>query len=228
MFRSRSMKGALLLSLPLTLGSCIADSVSLRIGCNLVPDDQCVYDEGSECYLDGTLNLQSDRTRYHAVLRVANGLKPRERDVPPQAEPNGVIVEELEIEITDSAGRKPSFARSLPNPFTVQATGDVPPGEQAPVGAELLPPPYVSGLAALAAADRGLASVRLSVIARGKTWGGVEVESAPWPWSIRLISLSTQPGSGCAELEEGTASSICAFGQDKWAGSCFPQSSSEE
>lgn len=223
MFRSRSMKGALLLSLPLTLGSCVADSVSLRISCNIAPDDECVYAEGNTCYLDGSLNL-TGRNRYHAVLLVANGLKSRERDVPPQAEPNGVTVKELEIEITDSAGRKPTFARSLPNPFTVQATGNVDPGEEAPVGAELLPPPYVAALADLERNMRGLASVRLSIIARGETWGGVEVESAPWPWSIRLAALDITPGSGdCVDPEPGTASEICTFGQDEWAGACVPQ-----
>jgi hypothetical protein len=223
MFRSRSMKGALLLSLPLTLGSCIADSVSLRISCNLVPDDECLYEPGNACYLAGALNLQG-RTRYDAVLRVANGLKPRERDVPPRSEPNGVVVKELEIEITDSAGRRPSFARSLPNPFTVQATGDVEPGEDGVVGAELLPPPYVSALADLERNMRGLASLRLSIIVRGVTWGGVEVESAPWPWSIRLAALETTPGSPeCVDPEAGTASEICTFGQDQWAGSCVPR-----
>ncbi len=224
MFRSRSIKGALLLSLPLTLGSCIADSVSLRIGCNMAPDDECRFSESNDCYLDGTLNLLAERTRYHAVLNMTNGLKPRERDVPPRSEPNGVTVTELEIEITDSSGRKPSFSRSLPNPFTVQATGTIEPGEEGNVGAELLPPPYVAALLDLDRANRGLASVRLSIIARGKTWGGVEVESAPWPWSIRLVSLDIQPGSGeCFAPEEGTASTICRFGQDQWAGTCIPQ-----
>jgi hypothetical protein len=216
------MKGALLLSLPLVLGSCIADSVSLRISCNIVPDDECLYEVGNACYLAGSLNLRG-RTRYDAVLRVANGLKPRERDVPPQAEPNGVTVRELEIEITDSAGRKPSFARALPNPFTVQATGDVDPDEDGVVGAELLPPPYVSALRDAQGEPR-FASVRLSIIARGVTWGGVEVESAPWPWSVRLTALDTTPGNPeCVDPEPGTASEICTFGQDEWTSACVPQ-----
>jgi hypothetical protein len=217
------MTGALLLSLPLMLGSCIADSVSLRISCNVVPNDECVYEVGSACYLAGALNVRSPRNRYDAVLRVANGLKPREREVPPQAEPNGVTVRELEIEITDSAGRKPTFPKALPNPFTVQATGDVDPNEDGVVGAELLPPPYVSALRGDGSEPR-FASVRLSIIARGVTWGGVEVESAPWPWSIRLFALDVTPGNGeCVDPEPGTASEICTFGQDEWAGSCVPQ-----
>jgi hypothetical protein len=215
MFRSRSIQGALLLSLASTpaLGSCVADSVSLRISCNIVPESDCTYESGGACYLDGALNLASSRNRYHAVLLVANGLKSRARDVPPQAEPNGVTVKELEIEVTDSAGRKPNF-RTYPNPFTVQATGTVEPGEDAPVGAELLPAPYIAALRELK-----LSSVRLSIIARGKTWGNVEVESAAWPWSIQLISVSEDPSSTeCVQVKDD----ICTLGQDRWANACIP------
>jgi hypothetical protein len=213
------MKGALLLSLaaPFALGSCVADSVSLRITCNIAPEDDCTYEAGGTCYLDGALNLTTGR--YHAVLSVANGLTPRARDVPPQAEPNGVTVKEFEIKVTDSAGRKPDFG-SYPNPFTVQATGTIDPGESAPVGGELLPAPYVSRLLKLEQDKKGLSSLRLSIIARGKTWGGVEVESAAWPWSIQLGSLSVQPADGeCIQVKDD----VCTLGQDRWAGSCIPQ-----
>jgi hypothetical protein len=220
------MKGAALLALsaPFVLGSCIADSVSLRISCTLVPEDDCKFTESGSCYLDGELNLGSSvNDRYHSVLLVSNGLKTRARDVPPQSEPNGVTVNQLEIEVTDSAGRKPNLPGSLPNPFTVQATGDVKPGADAPVGAELLPRPYFLALKSLNNTSKGLGSVRLSIILRGKTWGGVEVESAPWPWSVQLVSVDDQynPETGeCVVYKD----QICALGQDKWAYSCNPAS----
>jgi hypothetical protein len=217
---TRSTRGTALLALSFScvLGSCVADSVSLRVSCNIAPESDCSYEEGGNCYLDGAMNLASTRDRYHAVLLVSNGLKPRARDVPPQSEPNGVTVRELEIEVTDSAGRKPSLG-SLPNPFTVQATGDVKPGEDAPVGAELLPAPYIRALKALNSSGRALSSVRLSIIARGKTWGDVDVESASWPWTVQLVTASERPeAQECVVYDDD----VCTLGQDKWTYACNP------
>lgn len=214
------MTGALLLALssPL-LGSCVADSVSLRVSCILSPETDCTYMESSACYLYGRMNLGSTRERYKAVLRVSNGLKSRARDVPPQSEPNGVTVREVEVEITDSAGRKPALSGGLPNPFTVQATGDVEPGEDAPVGGELLPAPYFRALKALSSSGRALSSVQLSIIVRGKTWGDVEVESASFPWNIELVTASERPeNQECVVFDDD----VCTLGQDKWGFACNP------
>lgn len=223
MSRSRFMKGAALLALsaPL-LGSCVADSVSLRITCSIVPDDDCTYTTSGKCYLDGGLNLGSVNDRYQTVLLVTNGLKGRARDVPPQAEPNGVSLTEFEVEVTDSAGRKPKFARALPNPFTVKASGvTIEPGDDALVGAELLPRAYVIALRDLYATQRpgSAGTVYLSVIARGRTWGDVPVESAPWPWTVQLLSLSEQAEVGQCFVYEDT---VCTLGQDGWRQACFP------
>ena len=218
MFGSRSTTGVALCALlaPFALGSCVADSVSLRITCNVVPEGDCTYTGGNTCYLVGGLNL-AQIAPYYAVLQVTNGLKARERDVPPQSEPNGVTIDEVEVEITDSAGQKPALG-SLPNPFTVQATGYAEPDSDALVGAELVPGAYVSVIRSLAMSGR-LSSIRLSVIARGETDGRVEVETAPWPWNIRLYNVSADPASGqCLALED----SVCTLGQDQWVDACDP------
>jgi hypothetical protein len=221
MFWSRSTGGMAALSalLPLVLGSCVEDSVSLRITCSLVPDADCTFDTGGSCYLGGALNLADGAvTSYYSVLRVTNGLKPRAGDIPPQSEPNGVTINQVEVEITDSAGNKPSFPSGLPNPFTVQATGYADPGESAPVGAELLPTAYVGALRQLYSAGK-LTSVRLSVIARGKTDGRHTVASAGWPWNIQLVRVSLDPADQRCQPVEDT---VCALGQDQWAGACDP------
>lgn len=219
MFWSRSSGGMAALSalLPLVLGSCVEDSVSLRITCSLVPDADCTYDTGGSCYLGGTINVaQGAVTSYYAVLRVTNGLKSRAGDIPPQSEPNGVTIKQLEIEVTDSAGNKPDFPSSLPNPFTVQATGYADPGESAPVGAELLPAAYIGALKKLYSTGK-LTSVRLSVIARGKTDGSHSVESAGWPWNVQIVSIDPA-GDRCQTVED----TVCALGQDQWAAACDP------
>jgi hypothetical protein len=203
---------------PIALGSCVADSVSLRITCNVVPESDCNYTSGGVCYLRGQLNLAA-ASNYTSTLAVTNGLKPREREVPPLSETNGVQINEVEVEIRDSAGRKPAFPSALPNPYTVRASGFIPPGEDGLVGAELLPRAYVNALKAMEAAGRGVGAISLDVIARGKTSGDVEVESGGWPWNINLFQVNVDPAKNeCVEEED----KVCKLGQDEWAGSCNP------
>jgi hypothetical protein len=215
------MKGVALLALlaPFTLGSCAADSVSLRITCNVVPEGDCTYTTGGLCYLQGQLNVGSGIPSYFSVLRVTNALKSRERDIPPQSEPNGLQLTELEIHITDSGGREPAFPRNLPNPYTVSATGYAPPGEEALVGAELLPSAYVAQIAALQGTSRAIGSLRLAIIVRGRTSGGVQVESDEWNWNIQLLNLSILPARNeCTPFEDD----VCNLGQDTWSHACNP------
>jgi hypothetical protein len=208
---------------PIALGSCVADSVSLRITCNTVPETDCTFTTGGLCYLSGSLNLhQSGASTYLAVLRVTNGLKPREREVPPLSETNGVQISEIEVEIRDSAGKKPTFKTALPNPYTVRATGFIPPGDEGLVGADLLPRAYVSALRDLERSGNGVGTISLSVIARGQTSGKVDVESGEWPWYINIRSVNTDPAvtgpDACVKIDD----SVCSLGQDKFSRVCNP------
>lgn len=215
MVRSRSTSGVALLALLASapLGSCVADSVSLRNTCALVPDTDCTFSTGSECYIRGMLNLEA-ATTYTSVLQVTNGLKAREREVPPLSETNGIQIDQVEVEVKDSAGNNLALA-GLPNPFTVPASGAIPPGDEGIVGADLLPAAYVTALRALSR----LNTINLSVIARGKTSGDVEVETAKWPWYINLIRKSADPAQNqCVIIED----SVCGLGQDKFANVCDP------
>jgi hypothetical protein len=212
--------GAALLALSASfcLGSCVADSVSLRVTCAVVPETDCTYTTSGLCFLQGAINLSAARS-YSAVVRVTNGLKPRARDVPPMSEPNGVQVNEIEVHVTDSAGREPAFPKALPNPFTVTATGFADPGEEALVGAELLPPAYVSQIATMFAAKKLTGSVRLAVIVRGRTSGDVDVESGEWHWNVQLRTVDTNPdGQECQPFTE----TVCTYGQDAWVNACNP------
>lgn len=219
MSRSRSTKGvALLMLLAPALGSCVADGVSLRITCNVVAEGDCTYTTAGLCMLKGWLNLNPEATStYSTVLRVTNGLKSRDTEVPVQAEPNGVQISEIEVQIRDSAGRRPDFG-SLPNPYTVRASGYIEPGGDGLVGADLLPKAYVKAIRTLESTV-GLGTISLSVIARGKTSGDVEVESQEWPWFINLINLSVVPSEGDCVISEEP---VCRLGQDTFAGNCDP------
>lgn len=218
MYRSRSITAALFALLaPTALGSCVDDSVSLRITCNMAPSDDCEYAEGNECWVSGRLNL-AIASSYRAVLRVTNGLKSREREVPPLSETNGIQIYQLEIEVKDTAGNKIGFGRN-PNPFTVPASGFIEPNSEGWVGGELLPSTYVKELVTLHTSGK-VNTLSLSVLARGKTSGDVEVESGKWPWYISLASASSDPiKRECRPSEDD----VCAWGQDGDAFVCAPE-----
>ena len=209
----RFTKGALLLALlaPSTLGSCAADSVSLRVTCNVAPEADCTYTEGGLCQSQGMLNLGAGTGSYFAMLKATSGLKPRKRDVPPQSEPNGLEVNEVEVHVTDSAGREPDFPPSLPNPFTVPANGFAEPDGDALVGVDLLPAAYVGQIKVLRANGAALGSVQLSIILRAKTSGGENVESGGWHWTVKIIDKSTDPARLQCEVFEDK---VCVLGQD--------------
>ena len=227
MVRSRSTQGVALLALlaPFALGSCVADSVSLRITCNVAPEDDCTYEEGADCYGNGELNVNEGdppnvvgAQSYRAVLRVVNGLKPREREVPPLSETNGIQIYQFEVRIKDSAGETLSLS-GLPNPYTVPASGFIEPDEEGLVGSDLIPNAYIGALRTLHG-GRTQTTINLSVIARGKTSGDVEVESAGWPWFINIRSVNPNASAPqCIPVEE----SVCTMGQDRYVFACDPR-----
>jgi len=218
--RRASKQGVALLALlaPFAFGSCVADSVSLRITCNIAPEADCRYQSAGDCKAYGFLNL-SVWINYFATLRVANGLKPRNSDVPPQSEPNGIQIYELEVEVSNSAGKKLSFGNGVPNPYTVPASGFIEPSEDGLVSANLIPASYVRRLIDMANGRTTPNQVRLDVIARGKTSGGVSVESASWNWAVDLLNVSlNEPDNLCAISDDN----VCEFGQDQSSATCSP------
>lgn len=224
--RRASLRGAALLALfaPIAFGSCAADSVSLRITCNVAPEGDCTYQASGLCQSDGALNVSYARN-YWATLRVSNGLKPRDRDVPVQSEPNGVLVYELEIELADSSGKKISFGSGVPNPYTVPATGFVEPGEDGLVGATLIPVAYVRRIISMSN-NSGMSQVRLNVLARGRSSGDVEVESGNWNWTVELYANNLDwraDARSCTTTEED----VCTLGQDQFVAVCDPNTVDE-
>jgi len=221
MVRSRSTQGVALLALlaPFAIGGCVDDSVSLRITCNVAPEDDCTFTTGGECLVNGTLNVHmSGAQSYRAVLRVVNGLKPRNREVPPLSETNGIQIYQFEVRIKDSAGETLSLG-DLPNPYTVPASGFIEPTDEGLVGGDIIPNAYIRQLRTVHGMN-AQTTVNLSVIARGKTSGDVDVESAGWPWYINLRAIDTNAANGqCVAVEDV----VCRIGQDGNASVCDPR-----
>ena len=220
MVRSRSTQGVALLALlaPFAFGSCVDDSVSLRITCDVAPEDDCTFTTAGECLVNGSLNVdESGAQSYRAVLRVVNGLKPRDREVPPLSETNGVQIYQFEVHIKDSAGKTLSLS-GYPNPYTVPASGFIEPADEGLVGGDLIPNAYVKALRSVHGGNTQT-TINLSVIARGKTSGDVDVESGGWPWYINLRALSTDAADGKCVAVDDVA---CRLGQDGNTAVCDP------
>jgi hypothetical protein len=223
-FKNSLAGRALALALPLLgaplLASCVDDSASLRVECSIIPevnDNVCVFDPGGDCLLEGRLNILA-ATYYHGTLRLTNGLRARARNIPVQAETNGIDVREFEVEVLNTAGGRIKFT-NLPNPFTVKTSGWIPVGGSGVASGEFLPTGYVNQIKAAEMGTNPLGQIVVSVIVRGKTQGDVDVETAPWHWPIRLFQINPNDRDECQLFDEG----ICNFGQDDYVAACRDQ-----
>jgi hypothetical protein len=214
------------LTAPLAFVSCAEDSVSLRVECSILPQSEeggCIFDPGGDCLLEGRLNIQS-ATYYHGAVRVTSSLKPRENDIPVQAETNGVTITEFEITVLNPSGGSIAFGDNLPNPYRIATSGFIPVGQSGIASGDFLPTPYVARLRANEATDAKLGQVILDVIVRGRTQGDVEVEAGSWRWPIRLFDLDVKPGSTTCTVFD---SAVCNLGQDEFVNACENQNVAE-
>lgn len=213
------------LSALVSMGGCVDDGVSLHVICPVPPeieDDKCIFSADSDlCQADGQMNVAATST-YQMYLRVQSGLFDRQREVPPQGEPNGLQLQGAEIEIRlpgsgpldlQSAGAELGLTNvDLSNPYDVVATGYAEPGGFAGATLTAIDPPRGAVLKAAAA---NTSQVIIAVKLKGKTNGGKTIESGEFVWPVRLINVDPR-GSMCR------AQSYCisTFGQDDFAEAC--------
>jgi hypothetical protein len=201
------------------VASCADDSVSLRVQCAIIPEvdnNICTFDPNGDCLLEGKLNVLS-ATYYHGTLSLRNGLRARSRNIPVQAETNGIAVYEFEVEVLNTAGGRIKFS-NLPNPFTVKTSGWIPVDGTGVASGEFLPTGYVSQIKAAEMGANPLGQIVVSVVVKGKTQGDVDVETAPWQWPIRLFQLNPN-GADCQLFDDG----VCNAGQDNYVAACANQ-----
>lgn len=226
MLRRRSIEVGLwgvVAAASLSSAACTDDGVALHIECNSLPEvseEGCAWTaDGQECTVDGRMNLRG-ATSYYAAFRVRSGLKGRNSTSPPRAEPNGIQMQEAEVELRTPDGRVLGFPGGLPNPYTLVSSGYVPPSSPGLLTLELVPPAYVDGLRVLegdpaTAVGQLIAGIKV----RGKTDGQVDVETSTFDWPIRLVSKSPV-------LEDGECIPVESFcltlaGVDAFADACL-------
>jgi hypothetical protein len=203
-------------------GSCVEDSVSIRVDCVVPPNDDCTYPgDGDTCLSDGTFNVGSAR-EYYAAIRVVNAMRARARTSPPLAEPNGLTISGFDVHIKDASGASVDFG-ALPNPFFAPSSGYLQPaGGKFPAVAVLVPESYAAILATrLKSARTAIKGLLISVGVRGRTDGGVSVTSADYVLPVAIVSASNDPNPAQPECREDDGT-VCLVGQDKWAYSCDP------
>jgi hypothetical protein len=220
MARSRMIDAALCALACALTGSCVDDSVSVRIDCVVPPSADCTYaGTGELCRSQGALNLGATRS-YFAGLRVVNGLRARARTSPPLAEPNGLSVSGFDVKIMEPSGATYNFG-GLPNPFFAPTSGwAAPGGGKFPAGAELIPDDYGAVLQKNEANARTkVGSLLVEVSVRGVTDGNVDVESASISYPVTMFFASADFADGECLEAKGT---ICLPGQDADAVACNP------
>lgn len=200
----------------------------MHVICSIQPEvdeNGCTWSpDGELCVAEGVLNTRI-ASNYRMSLRVESGLKPRSRDVPPQGEPNGVQITSARVELRTpdgsrftgfntlvDAGMGATAVKPLSNPYEALATGYLPPNGLSFTSIVVIPREMVEQLS-------GNAQVVAAIKLKGRTNGGLDVESSEFLWPIRIVATSPRKVEGqCSEFETACSSLI---GQDGFANICL-------
>ena len=193
---------------------CVDDGVSLHVICPIfaeIEDEACVFDPAGEaCVGEGVLNLAIANS-YKQSFRVESGLKPRERDVPPLGETNGIQVRSAKVDIRLPSGERIPSGHDAPNPFRVVASGYIPPDEVGAVSLNLITPNHALVLKEVA---KTYSQIVLAVQIEGRTSGDQKITAGEYIWPVRL--LQGFPNERCERRP------YCSTmrGQDQFATAC--------
>ncbi len=208
---------------------CADDGVSLHVICPIFPtvqDSVCTFDPAGEgCVAEGVMNI-AVTDHYSMELRVESGLKAHTSDVPVRGETNGLQIRSAEVEIRYTSGDRIGFIPpdahpewgSLPNPFTVPASGYLAPLGRDAVALTVIDQDYGKWLKQTK--DDGMGNIAplepeimVSIKMKGVTNGNVAVEGGEYIWPIRL---TYEKAESCVKVD------YCAgmLGQDFSANAC--------
>lgn len=192
--------------------ACADNESSLFIRACLVPDDSCSVEPSPEtAFRSGGSMDASILGEYSCVLLLGNQLAPVGNDSL-RTETSRIQVYAFDVTVTDRLG-------AVVGEFSSPTSGFIDPG-QAPsagygaVGATLVDFNTVQKVAAQGEAEGRSQPVIATVIARGRTLGGTEVESAPWSFPIEICRncgctpnctwpLDAEPLPSCLRGREG-------------------------
>lgn len=198
------------------LGPACADNEStFYIRACLVPDNDCAVQATLDAPTQqaGLLDTAFSSTGYRCAMLVGNQLAALGNDSL-RTETSRIVVYAFDITVADAASGGQLASYSVP------AAGFVDPGSAPDPGygvvdGLLLDIGTANSISAQAGAN-GFPQVLVSVIARGRTLGGTELESPPWTFPITVCNNCTCAGaSGKCTPDDLSSSTVdCRFGSD--------------
>lgn len=203
----------------LVAGGCVDDNTSFFISGNLLPDDNdCSLSESNDFLFQGIYDVglaaAGGAGPYFLYPLYNNALQNRATHL--MTDPNGILIQEAEITLSLPDGTPLDFG-AFPNPYTVPTStyvfsstteGDV---QQTPGSIVAIPPDYAAGLLAIVDPS-GVNVVVVSVVVRGESGGGSEIEPGPWTYNITLCDGCLVTRCALGDEETNTA---CNTGQDE-------------
>lgn len=166
---------------------------------------------------------------HSATLLVGNQLVPRGDSDVLRTETSRIQLYEAEVRITDVEGNPVEGADGASG-YVVPITGIVDPGNSDQPGYNCTEVLLIDGatmdvLRARAAASRSDIQVISTVIVRGRTLGGQEIESGEWSYSTRVCfgcspCINTSPPACCSPAEAEAMGVDCSSVDDEIVRSC--------
>lgn len=215
--------GCLLALLLLPLGGCVDDGVSMRVECNIAPDEECFFDASDNnpiCRGSGSwdLGLYGGQPFYVKWLQIRNALFPRKQEIPVTAEPNGLQIRGASVTLTTTGGAPlptsaAGEANPLPNPYSIVAGGYVAPEGVSAVSFVAVPAGYGQWLLDNRI-DEQLGTIVINMKVNAITNGGVELQSDEWRWPVALGFTNPQTQQTCRTLDAMDDDTDCLPGQD--------------
>jgi hypothetical protein len=189
------------LALFLLLGACVDDNVSVfTVGMALPAqsDGSCTYDTSTT--LASGIYDPSQRDPYLLFPIVQNALISRANEIRPET--NGVFIQRAVVSIVSTAAPDTPIVE----PYSVPASGYVPPGGQVAIGIEAIP-------ASIALAP---GQYILDISLRGETQGEIEIDTGDFSWPVSVCNGCLFPP--CVTGEDAPTESL---------GQCSPGSNFE-
>lgn len=164
--------------------ACADNESSLFIRACLVPDDSCVVEPTTDATIrtSGSMDV-GVLGEYRCQLLLGNQLAPLGNDSL-RTETSRIQIYAFDVTVTDRSG-------AVVGEFSAPAAGFVDPGQAPSPGYGAVGALLVDSDTANRIADQGVAQGRAqpvlaTVIARGRTLGGTELESAPWSFPLEI------------------------------------------
>lgn len=197
------------------LTGCAENESTLFIrGCLVPAPDTCAADPTADGALlaSGFLDVNvSANGSYSCPLLVGNQLVPMGDDITLRTETSRIFVYAFDVDVSNASDGASVGSFRAPANGMIDPIQGATPGYGA-VGALLVDSTSIQS--ALGAAPMG-AELVVSVVARGRTLGGTEIESGAWPFQVGVCAGCTCSGqSPSCQLPDDTAELDCLAGLD--------------